>query len=205
MAAGLGINVLRTPCGSSGTGVGSNRLLSLVAEWPRLTSAFGRRAFQESGNSRWAIRLFRELADRRLVRREDTRPYRYTVTMPGYSLLAARDRVGNSVMLSGVRGPVEALGRRLQAHEDGLMDAVGYFLEAGLPAASGWRNWEYLTSGSLMPDAMVYVSDGPYGPGWHHLEYERYVRGRFRAERKLKGYLSPERRENWPLFDGGLG
>ena len=47
---------------------------------------------------------------------------------------------------------------------------------------------------------MVYVSDGPFGPGWHFVEYERYVRGGFRAERKLRGYLAGDRRERWPLL-----
>ena len=185
---------------AQGTGVGSNRLLGLVAEWPNMMSSLGRQGLRETGNSKWVLRLFRDLVSRGLVLREGTSRFRYRLTSRGYSLLAARDRVPNSNMLAGVRGPTGVVGRRMQVHEDGVMDTAGLFMEAGLPVAAGWRSWEGLEGGSIMPDGLAYVSEGPYGPGWHYLEYERYVRGRYRAERKLKGYLASDRREGWPLM-----
>ena len=80
------------------------------------------------------------------------------------------------------------------------MNAVGGMVEAGLSVASGWRSGEGMEGGAIVPDAMVYVTEGPYGPEWHYLEYERYVRGEFRARRKLRGYAANDRREVWPLM-----
>ena len=185
---------------ADGSGVGFNRILGLAAEWPGMRSSLARRGFQEKGESKWALRLLRELTGRELVERSGERPYRYSLDRRGYYLLASRDRVANSQLPPGVRGHTGPVGRRLRAHEDGLMDLAGGFLEAGLPAAAGWRSWENLRRGSIMPDAMVYLPESPYGPGWHYVEYERYARGRYRAEKKLRGYASPRRREEWPVL-----
>ena len=53
---------------------------------------------------------------------------------------------------------------------------------------------------SIAPDAVIYLTESPYGPGWHYLEYERRARGKVRAERKLRGYGSPRRRDKWPVL-----
>ena len=185
---------------SQGFGVGSNRLLDLVAEWPKMKSAFGRRCFAGDGGSKYVLRLLRELVGMSLVKKEGERSLRYRVSGRGYSVLAARDRVPSGVMLAGVKGPEGAAVRRMELHEDGVMFAVGGMIEGGLSVASGWRSWEGVEGGAIVPDAMVYVTEGPYGPGWHYLEYERYVRGEFRARRKLRGYAANDRREVWPLM-----
>ena len=185
---------------SQGYGGGSNRLLSLVGEWPEMRSVFAGRALGGDVNSKHFLKVLRQLVDLRLVSRTGGRKGRYRLTSRGYWVMAARDRVPNNVMLAGVKGPVGASARRLALHEDGVMQMVGSFSQVGLVTGAGWRWWEGLEGGAIVPDAMVYVGDGPFGPGWHFVEYERYVRGRFRAERKLRGYLAGDRRERWPLL-----
>ena len=185
---------------SQGYGGGSNRLLSLVGEWPEMRSVFAGRALGGDGNSKHFLKVLRQLVDLRLVSRTGGRKARYRLTSRGYWVMASRDRVPNNVMLAGVKGPVGASARRLALHEDGVMQMVGSFSQGGLATGAGWRWWEGLEGGAIVPDAMVYVGDGPFGPGWHFVEYERYVRGTFRAERKLRGYLAGDRRERWPLL-----
>ena len=91
--------------------------------------------------------------------------------------------------------------RASQAHEDGLMSMMSEFMKSGFPVAAGWRSWEHLgRGGGISPDGMVLLEQSPYGPGWHYVEYERSARGRYRAQRKLKGYSSPRRQDDWPVF-----
>ena len=81
------------------------------------------------------------------------------------------------------------------------MELVGKFAAAGLVGAAGWRCWEHMGgSGGIAPDGLVYVEHSPYGPGWHYLEYERSARGRSRVERKMRGYASPQRINDWPVL-----
>ena len=185
---------------SQGYGGGSNRLLSLVGEWPEMRSVFAGRSLGGDGNSKHFLKVLRQLVDLKLVSRTGGRKGRYRLTSRGYWVMASRDRVPNNVMLAGVKGPVGASARRLALHEDGVMQMVGSLSQGGLATGAGWRWWEGLEGGAIVPDAMVYVGDGPFGPGWHFVEYERYVRGSFRAERKLRGYLAGDRRERWPLL-----
>ena len=185
---------------SQGKGVGSNRALSLVAEWPNMKSVFGRQCFREESGSKYVLQLMRDLVGMRLVRKRGERSLRYRVNGRGYSVLAARDRVPSGVMLAGVKGPEGDAVKRMEVHEEGVMRCVGGLMESGVYAAAGWRSWEGVERGALVPDAMVNVTEGPYGPGWHYLEYERYVRGEFRCRRKLKGYSASDRRDVWPLL-----
>ena len=66
--------------------------------------------------------------------------------------------------------------------------------------AAGWRCREYMGGEAIAPDGLVYLEHSPYGPGWHYLEYERSVRGRGRLERKMRGYASPRRMNDWPVL-----
>ena len=178
---------------------GGTRLLESVAEWPGMTSRFGKELFQESGSSRWVQRLFTGLHKEGLITREKAgRGFRYSVCHKGFNLLALRDRVSNTRLPAGVRSlPV---GHRLQAHEAGVMELMGEFAAAGLVGAAGWRCWEHMGGEAIAPDGLVYVEHSPYGPGWHYLEYERSARGRSRAERKMQGYAAPLRMNDWPVL-----
>ena len=180
---------------------GGTRLLDSIAEWPAMTSRFGKELFQESGSSRWVQRLFKSLHQAGLITREEMAhgSYRYSVCKKGFNFLALRDRVSNSRWPAGVRpSPV---GHRLQAHEGGVMNLMGQFAADGIPGAAGWRCWEHMGgSGGIAPDGLVYVEQSPYGPGWHYLEYERSARGWNRVERKLRGYASSLRMNDWPVL-----
>ena len=180
---------------------GGTRLLDSIAEWPAMTSKFGKALFQESGSSRWVQRLFTGLHKAGLVAREEMAhgSYRYSVCKKGFNFLALRDRVSNSRWPAGVR-PLP-VGHRLQAHEGGVMNLMGQFAADGIPGAAGWRCWEHMGgSGGIAPDGLVYVEQSPYGPGWHYLEYERSARGWNRVERKLRGYSSSLRINDWPVL-----
>ena len=179
---------------------GGTRLLESVAEWPGMTSRFGKELFQESGSSRWVQRLLSSLHKAGLVAREEAGrgSFRYSVCKRGFNLLALRDRVSNSRLPAGVR-PLP-VGHRLKAHEAGVMELMGEFAAAGLVGAAGWRCWEHMGGEAIAPDGLVYVEHSPYGPGWHYLEYERSARGRNRVERKMRGYTAPLRMNDWPVL-----
>ena len=182
---------------------GGTRLLDSVAEWPGLKSKFGKELFRESGTSRWVQRLFRSLYKEGLITRQEigSGSFRYSVCQKGFNFLSLRDRVSNTRLPGGVRLLPAPVGQRLQEHEDGVMDLVGQFAAAGAVGAAGWRCWEHMGgSGGIAPDGLVYVEHSPYGPGWHYLEYERSARGRNRVERKLRGYASPSRMNDWPVL-----
>ena len=180
---------------------GGTRLLDSVAEWPGMTSKFGKKLFQEAGSSRWVQRLFKSLHQGGLITRDEVGrgSFRYSVCQKGFNLLALRDRVSNNRLPSGVR-PLP-VGPRLQDEEDRIMDLMGEFAAAGVVGAAGWRCREHMGgSGGIAPDGLVYVEHSPYGPGWHYLEYERSARGRNRVERKMRGYASPRRMNDWPVL-----
>ena len=84
---------------------GGTRLLESVAEWPGMTSKFGKELFREAGSSRWVQRLFKSLHQGGLITRDEVGrgSYRYSVCQKGFNVLALRDRVSNSKLPSGVR------------------------------------------------------------------------------------------------------
>ena len=91
--------------------------------------------------------------------------------------------------------------QRDKAHGDGLMALSGQFMAAGLPTSDGRRSWEHLgLDGGIAPDGMVLLEHGPYGPGWHYVEYELSTRGERRVSEKLRGYLSGRRQDNFPVL-----
>ena len=73
-------------------------MLDAVAEWPGMTSKFGKKLFQETGSSRWVQRLFKSLHQAKLISGEEAgrSGFRYSVCSTGFNLLALRDRVSNS-------------------------------------------------------------------------------------------------------------
>ena len=124
-------------------------MLDSVAEWPGMTSKFGKELFRESGSSRWVQRLFKTLYEAGLITRDEVGrgSFRYSVCQKGFNLLALGDRVSNSKLPAGVRPLPDPVGHRLQAHEDGVMELVGEFAAAGLVGATGWRCWEHMGGG----------------------------------------------------------
>ena len=90
---------------------------------------------------------------------------------------------------------------RIWQHEKGLMEYAGRLAESGLTVHAGIRCWQNILGGkALNPDAVVWFENGPFGPGWHYVEYERYARQPSQVTRKLRGYLAEERRDNYPVL-----
>ena len=165
-----------------------------------MTSMFGKELFQELRSSRWVQRRFESLHKEGLITRDEVGrgSYRYSVCQKGSNLLALRDRVSNTRLPAGVRSlPV---GPRLQDDEDAVLDLMREFAAAGVGGAAGWRCLERMGFEAIAPDGLVYLEHSPYGPGWHYLEYERSARGRNRVERKMRGYASPLRMNDWRVL-----
>lgn len=88
-----------------------------------------------------------------------------------------------------------------KSHEHGLIRLASGFRRAGVGTAVGWRGDEHLgVQGMLAPDAMVFLEEGGYGRGWYYVEYERTARGEARVTRKLRAYLTGNRRNGWPVL-----
>ena len=127
---------------------------------------------------------------------------RYSVKGRGFHHAARRDGVPN--VNSSRRAQVPAFDGRpnFQLHEDGFMSFLEQVMIAGFEVEPGWRVGDDLGQGrgGIVPDALVYLDDGPYGQGWYWVEYERSARGKKRAGRKLTGYLSKRRRDEYPVL-----
>ena len=82
------------------------------------------------------------------------------------------------------------------------MELVGEFAAAGLVGAAGWRCWEHMGgSGGIVPDGLVYVeTQSLRGRAGITLNTNGSARGRSRVERKMRGYASPQRINDWPVL-----
>ncbi len=187
---------------SPGISTDAAMLLLAVAEWPGIPTAMARTVLGEGPSGRRAQNWLLRLADRGLVRRwADGRDQRYRLTRDGMLLLARLDRVSPGDVWDRIRMDRWDTPGRFETHEHGLLKVAGQFIAAGCPVAAGWREWEVMGySGEIDPDAMVYLERGPYGPGWHYLEYERSADNPGRVGRKLTGYDAPERVNDWAVL-----
>ena len=127
---------------------------------------------------------------------------RYSVTPRGYHQAARRDGVSNVGWHTRAHVPVFDGRPQRQDHEDGVLLWLLAALEAGYKAEPGWRSWENMGEGigGIAPDGIVFLTRGPFGPGWHYMEYERSARGKRRAGRKLNGYISRHRQDDFPVL-----
>ena len=173
------------------------RLLLAVAEWPGMTAGFGRQYCRSRGDTQRVKPILLSLYQKGLIGRvPDRNRYRHDITARGIDLLSRIDHIYGADIPGGVRGSAE----RIQTHERGLMSLVEQFLAAGLPTAVGWRVRDHWGRGGIDPDAVVRLTESPYGPGWHLVEYERSARGRSGAAKKLHGYLDQRRRGTDPVI-----
>ena len=179
----------------------AGRVLDVVAEWPGASLRMVQvgvgikdsREVQTACKSLWEGGY--------LEREWDGGLYRYAIGPKGFHFLARRDGVVNVMSQYRKYMPGWMDRKNVKAHEQGVMNLVCEFGEAGLPVAAGWRSWEHLGgSGGIAPDAMVYLQESPYGKGWHYVEYERSARGESRIFRKLRGYGSVRRQDSWPVL-----
>ena len=177
------------------------RVLLAVVEWERITLAGLRRAVGEARRGRRVVKLVQQMLEAGLITRvRDGGQYRYEGSVKLQRVLAGLDRVRRWTLPGGYGRTLGVEERGLLMHENGVLDVMCGFMEAGLPVGSGWRSWEHLGGGGgLAPDGMVYLEVSPFGPGWHYVEYERRARGRVRVGRKLRGYSAEERQDDWPV------
>ena len=181
---------------------GSGKMLVLCHEWPGVTFRLGGLFVDLSERSRQARRSLEVLVESGLVDLFSERvPYRFVISRRGVRSLVLLDRVPPKHVGQRVFGQSWASAPRLKTHEEGLMELMGRFAGSGLAVAAGWRYWEYLGgSGGLAPDGLVRFDQGPYGPGWHFVEYERSARSESRIRRKLWGFMLEKRKNRWPVL-----
>lgn len=159
-----------------------NRLLDKVMEWPGVTGMFLARAFGASWSSGRLRRFIMKMRDEGYLKcYPESGLLRYRLEGKAMNVLGRRDRVNVQRFRESARHTRPASERGDLAHEDGVMGLMGGFYGAGLKGAASWRSWEHLgRSGGIAPDGLVYLEHGPYGPGWHYVEYELQARGRGR-------------------------
>ena len=183
-------------------GVAVYRMWDAVVQWPGITASMCKQLLGDGSSSRTTERSLKVLLDDEMIERvRSVDGYRYFVSSKGIDRLARRDRVafkdysGRAMAQSWLNMP----DRR--GHEEGNLDLVGRFLENRLSVAAGWRCSEHgVTGRGIDPDAAVCLLQGPFGAGWHYIEYERSARGRYKVSRKLVGYASKSRVDNWPVL-----
>ena len=178
------------------------RVLQAAAEWPGMPTRLARVVLAECPSGRRAQNSCRRLMQLGLLDRWQERgAYRYRLSPQGMELLAGLDRASEVGAWRRIRMARWEKPDGFEVHEYGLLEVAQEFAAAGLVVVAGWRDWENLGSGGgIAPDLLVYLRYGPYGPGWHYLEYERSARSPSAAARKLGGYDSPLRGNDWPVL-----
>ena len=172
----------------------AHRALDLVAEFPGADSHLVRVREGEGPGGKLAGKVLRSLTELGLVQREKSgRTYRYHLTPRGQDVWArwnlrgtVRDYRGRVLSDSWVTRP-----DRRKHHEGGL-DLIAKFMAAGLPVAAGWRGARHMRRQSVVPDAMVRLTQSPYLNRWTYVEYELSARSPARIRRKLRGFQHPE-------------
>ena len=199
---------LETSPWSGSGGMEAARVLEAVVSWPGSHLRFLKALCQEGGDENRVRQTCRRLATSRWILQDgDGRLARYFATGRGLNLRADQDRVSSSDARTrtGLSQWQEVSKRTLQhkvskPHEDGLRDLLRPFVAKGCPVANGTRHTEHLGSqGGIAPDAMLYLTESPYGEGWHYVEYERSALRRVRVSEKLRGYGSERRRDRYPV------
>ena len=178
------------------------RTLYAVAEWPGSTVAMVRALLREKSHSRRAQRALMRMTDLGLlVRWKAGTRYRYRVSEAGMRIVAAFDRATPSVLWQRIQIERWRDPGSFTTHEYGVVDLMRQFAAAGCPVANGWREWEDMGAyGAIAPDAVAFLQFGPFGAGWHYLEYELSAKARSRMAQKLHGFDSPRRKNAWPLL-----
>ena len=178
------------------------RILQAVAEWPGMPTTMARLALGESPSGRRAQNCCKRLTDLGLLDRwQDRGGYRYRLSLNGMLLLAGLDRASAGDAWQRIQMARWEKRDGFEVHEYGLLEVVQSFAAAGLVVAAGWRDWENLGGGGgIAPDAMIYLRYGPYGPGWYYLEYELSATSPSAAAKKLHGFDSPLRSNDWPVL-----
>ena len=200
---------LETSQWSGAGGLESARVLEALVQWPGSRLRFLKAVLKEGEDQNRVRETCRRMAPAGLILQVgEGRNARYFATPKGLRLRAGQDRVhySDARRRTGLSQWQEASPTTLRhtvsaPHEDGLRDLLSHFMYGGCPVANGTRYTEHLgDQGGIAPDAVVRLTDSPYGPLWHFVEYERSARRRSRVEEKLRGYGSQRRRDRYPVI-----
>lgn len=194
--------------------VRTGRIMDFLTQREDATVEMVQIAMGERPEGRAVYRRLVRLCDGELAGRTQSpgeRGFRYCLSPQGRHLLRARDGLP-SPRGGGKDGQKKKGGkprRRRLRHEDLVSRLVAVQMRAGLPAATGERHWEHLGDAGIAPDAMVFLTGGPWGPTWAYAEIERSARGESRWHNKLYGYASGRREDDFPVlaicWDMGAG
>ena len=182
-------------------GVAVSRVLDLVAQWPGITLSQCRQMLGEDRTGRGADAALKTLREHRFVDQvQNGRATHYGPTSRGINCLVRRDRTKTSSYQRRALANSWFQKPELRTHEEGVISLMTQFAAAGVPVAPGWRSWEHLRHSAIAPDALVYLVDTPLDSGWHYVEYERSARSPSRVRKKLAGYRSSRRQNDWPVM-----
>lgn len=160
------------------------RAFMTVAEFPAMRAAHVRTVV--GGTSARVGEILQDFVSTGLVAEFDGR---YYLAELGMRRAATLSRVSPSTLRSRHGAYLEPRYREHEAgHNDGLNRLVVRFAQQGVAAVAGWRgevNVPDVTQ--VRPDLLVPVVAGPYGDGYHFLEYERAAGSR-RGQSKLRPY-----------------
>ena len=182
-------------------GVAVSRVLDVVAQWPGITLSQCRQMLGEGPTGRGADAALKILREHKFVDRiQNGRATHYFPTSRGINCLVRRDRTKTTTFNRRVLANSWLRKPKLKTHEEGVLSLASQFAAAGVPVAPGWRSWEHLIHSAISPDALVYLKDTPLDSGWHYVEYERSARSQSRVRKKLAGYHSARRQNDWPVM-----
>ena len=160
------------------------RVFMTVAEFPAMRAWQVRRI--AGGSSAQVARILDDCVNTGLVAELDGR---YYLAGQGMRRAATLSRVSAAVIRRRHGAYLEQWYREHElGHNDGLNRLVARFAQEGVAVAAGWRgevNVPDVTQ--VRPDLLAPVVAGPYGSGYHFLEYERSTEV-VRSERKLGPY-----------------
>ena len=174
------------------------RLLMTIEEWPGITA----RMLAYYTRSAWSFvkEGLQRLLERGLIREVGKG---FAASRSWLSAAARRDRVWQGTpgkMFSDSKLENLYVGR-IAGHEMGLMRMMQFFAADGCTFASGWRCVDNMgRSGQIAPDAAVWIEEGPFGRGWHYVEYELRIRQQSQVGAKLRGYLARLRSDRYPVL-----
>ena len=175
------------------------RAVTTIEQWPTVSKANLRKLSRLNGKLLNAA--LAELVECELVWL--TSNGGYAADRDWLSIAARRDRVwsGRPSQLFHRKKIEEYYAGRILAHETGLAALAAKLSDAGCEVVPGWRWREDMGSlGQLAPDAMFHVPQGPFGAGWHYVEYELSQTSPQEARHKLRPYRSPSRSDDFPLL-----
>ena len=113
------------------------------------------------------------------------------------AMAARRDRVW--LPLPGRRFGPDQLAKpswQQRKRQAGARRLMGKFTLAGCAAAPGWQ----AVDGSFEPDGVVWIDQGPYGPGWHYVVYATRAQQESSIDPLLKKAFSETRTDQYPIL-----